>query len=73
VQIESTILCSVCQYTQYYAGRGPGLHRGGGTCRWAGVPQKLGEAWREVGWIAGRRADCGAMGVDIWLQREYHC
>jgi hypothetical protein len=30
VQIESTILCAVCQYTQYYAGRGPGLHRGGG-------------------------------------------
>jgi hypothetical protein len=75
VQIESTILCVVCQYTQYYAGREPGLHRGGdGRMPMGGRAAGEGaRPWGEVGWIAGNPANCGAIGVDIWLQREYHC
>jgi hypothetical protein len=64
VQIESTILCGVCQYTQYYAGRGPGLHRGGEGARADGRPRRggWGRPWVEVGWIAGSHADFGAVG-----------
>jgi hypothetical protein len=38
-----------------------------------GRAAERGAAVGEVGWIAGSRADCGAIGVDICLQREYHC
>jgi hypothetical protein len=63
VQIESTILCAVCQYTQYYAGRGPGLHRGG-----VGRMPMGGRA-AEVGGM-GRGAMPGG-GLDCWGPRGF--
>jgi hypothetical protein len=51
VQIESTVLCAVCQYTQHNTGRGPGLHRGGDGVYADGRPCRR-KWWGDAGkWV----------------------